>query len=186
VTCVRAKLHHRAKPVQDETLLSLAVSAVTKPFNTLKNGNVMGQVCRVVSDEPVPIYDTPGPSNLVMVRVRPGSLVVAYSDPGEMRQVNTADQMFGYVKRSVKLVPVEGLTPEELYEPDKRAAFEAALPSTEDFIPATEQAERKSKLHKNLFMMGFVTILLLGILLVMTRPPKEPAEDKKPAAAKAR
>jgi hypothetical protein len=172
-------------PVQDETLLTIALSAVTKPFNTLKNGNVMGQVCRMIADETVPLYDTPGEKSPVMLRLKPGVLLVAYSDPGEMRQINTADQMFGYIRRSVKLVPVEGLTPDELYNhPQKRAAFEAQLPPLQGLAPATEQAERKKKLGQNLFMAGFVLLILLGFLLVLTRPPKEPASDQKAAVVK--
>ncbi len=108
----------------DETLLTIALSVVTDRFKVLKEGNVAGSVYRVLADEPVPVYDTPTHGSQVMVRLKPGALLVGFSDPGEMRQINTAGQMFGYIKRSVKLVPVAGLDPEGLYDPEKRAAVE--------------------------------------------------------------
>src|SRR5205807_6669516 len=99
----------------------MAMSSVAKPFNSLKHGNVQGRVYRILSDQPVPLFDMPGPKSPVMLRLKPGSMVVAVSDPGEMRQVNTADQQFGYMARSVKLVPVPGLEPDGRYDPEKRA-----------------------------------------------------------------
>jgi hypothetical protein len=172
--------------MQDETFLSLAMAAVTKPFNTLKNGNIQGSVCRILSNEPVPVFDTPAPKSPVMVRLKPGSLVVAFSDPGELRQINTADQQFGYISRSVKLVPVKDLEPESLYDPEKRAAAEAALPPLEGAAPAHAVAQIRQKRHNALFMAGFVVVILLGFLYVATRPAPDPELSKKPEVTKAK
>ena len=160
----------------EETLLTIALSVVTDQFKTLKQGNTAGSVYRVLADEPVPVYDLPGRGSPVMVRLKPGALLVGFSDPGEMRQVNTANQQFGYIKRSVKLVPVEGLDPEELYDPEKRAAVEAALPPVDEMgtVHATENSRTKRTQHY--FMIGFVIVLILGILLVVMLAPATPVK----------
>ena len=61
--------------------------------------------------------------------VQPGALIVVFDDPGAMRQVNTADQTFGYLGRGVKLHAVDNLIPAEVYDPHLRAAAEAKLAS---------------------------------------------------------
>jgi len=76
----------------------------------------------------VPVYDQANTTSAVLARVKPGSLIVVFDDPGKMRQVNTADQTFGYLARSVKLAPVNNVIPAEVYDPKLRAAAEAALP----------------------------------------------------------
>jgi heat shock protein HtpX len=94
----------------------------------LNQGNLMGRVYRLVSQEPVAVYDQSNTRSPVIARVKPGSLLVLFDDPGTMRQVNTADQTFGYMDRKVKLVPVNHVIPAEVYDPKLRAAAEAALP----------------------------------------------------------
>ena len=105
--------------VPEETLLTIALSVVTDQFKVLKKGNVTGNVYRLMAEEAVPLYDSPTRGANVMRRLRPGSLLVGFGDPGEMRQINTADQFFGYIKRSVKLVPVQGLDPRGSVRPRK-------------------------------------------------------------------
>jgi heat shock protein HtpX len=94
----------------------------------LNQGNVMGRVYRVVTDAPVPVYDLQSATSATVASVKPGSLIVVFDDPGKMRQVNTADQTFGYMDRKVKLVPVNHVIPAEVYDAKLRAAAEAALP----------------------------------------------------------
>jgi hypothetical protein len=50
-----------------------------------------------------------------------------FDDPGKMRQVNTADQTFGYIDRKVKLQPMNNIIPAEVYDPKLYAAAEARL-----------------------------------------------------------
>ncbi|MGO9258433.1 MAG: hypothetical protein ACLQU1_19265 [Bryobacteraceae bacterium] len=151
----------------EETLLTIALSVVTDQFKTLKKGNVAGNVYRMLGDEPVPVYDSPAKGSQVMLRLKPGALLVGFSDPGEMRQINTAGQMFGYIKRSVKLVPVAGLDPEGLYDPEKRAAVEAALPPLDEMGSAHAAEQIRTKRNQNYFMIGFVLFVLLGIVTVV-------------------
>ncbi|HTX40060.1 MAG TPA: M48 family metalloprotease [Bryobacteraceae bacterium] len=104
---------------------------------SFNRGNPMGRVYRVLAMEPVPVYETPNTHSPVLTRVKPGSLLVGFDDPGKMRQVNTAEQTFGYIDRSIKLAAMDPLVPEEVYDPASRAAAEAALPPLN---PATGQA----------------------------------------------
>ncbi len=96
----------------------------------LNQGNPMGRVFRMIASEPVPLYDDirPGVPPMVTARIQPGALIVAFDDPGKMRQVNTAGQTFGYIAHSVKLVPLENVIPAEIYDPKTRATVEARLP----------------------------------------------------------
>lgn len=151
--------------------MSIALSVVTDQFKVLKNGNVAGSVYRLLAEQPVPLYEAPTRGANVMRRLKPGSLVVGYSDPGEMRQVNTADQVFGYIKRTVRLVPVQGLDPEGLYDPERRAAVEATLPPVEQMGSAFAIQQSRTKRNQNFFMMGFVLLILLGLGSVLLHSP---------------
>ena len=93
----------------------------------LNQGNVMGRVYRVLSGAPAPVYETGSTQSCRIGLVEPGSLIVAFDDPGPMRQVNTANQTFGYMERCVKLQPVDHVIPAEVYDPRLRAAAEAKL-----------------------------------------------------------
>ncbi len=88
---------------------------------SFNRGNPMGRVYRLMSTTPVPVYETPSLHSSVLTRVKPGSLLVAFDDPGKMRQINTADQTFGYIERSVKLAAMEMVIPEEVYDHTARA-----------------------------------------------------------------
>jgi heat shock protein HtpX len=96
-------------------------------LSVLNQGNLMGRVYRVVSPEIAPVYDLSNTNSAVMARVKAGSLIVVFDDPGKMRQVNTADQTFGYLERTVKLQPMNNIIPAEVYDPQLRAAAEARL-----------------------------------------------------------
>jgi len=93
----------------------------------LNQGNVMGRVCRLLSSEAVPVYDSDGANALVVARVQPGALLVVFDDLGGKRQVNTAQEIFGYIDRKAKLKPVPGVVPQEVYNPQMRAAAKARL-----------------------------------------------------------
>jgi heat shock protein HtpX len=102
----------------------------------LNQGNVMGRVYRLLSEESVKVYDTPSKNSPVIGYIKPGSLVVVFDDPGLMRQVNTADQTFGYIDRKIKLKPIDNMVPDEVYDPKLRAAAEAALARREEAAAA--------------------------------------------------
>lgn len=93
----------------------------------LNQGHAMGRVYRVLSAEAVPVYETNRSNSLVAARVQPGAFVVVFDDLGGMRQVNTAQEMFGYIDRKVRLQPVSGVLPQEVYNPQMRAAAEERL-----------------------------------------------------------
>jgi hypothetical protein len=153
----------------------MVLSVLTAPFQILRNGKVGGSVYRVHAEEPVPIYDSPVPDSLVLVRVKPGALIVAFDDPGSLRQVNTPDQSFGYIRRSVKLLPVESIDPEGLYDPETRAAAEAKLPPLEQMSAEYDARERRNRQAKIYFMVALVGVILLSALAVVLRSPTSPA-----------
>jgi len=157
--------------VANESLLTIALAPVTDQFKALKNANMAGSVYRVFAEEPVSMYDAPGEGANMMRRLAPGALVVGFSDPGEMRQINTADQVFGYIKRSVRLLPVEGLDPESLYDPEKRAAVESTLPPLEQMQSAWVAREARTRRNQKLFMAAFVLLILLGLLSTLLHSP---------------
>jgi hypothetical protein len=107
----------------------MMTGGVQDELASFNRGNPMGRVYRLMSPAPVPVYETPSLQSLVLTRVAPGSLVVAFDDPGKMRQINTADQTFGYIERSVQLAAMDMLIPEEVYNHSARTAAEAALPA---------------------------------------------------------
>jgi len=109
-------------------VMDLVPTAAQDELAVLNQGNPLGRVYRVLSTEPVPIFDQPYPSSMILTRVQPGALLVVFDDPGRYRQVNTAEQTFGYLDRSVKLLPLKDLIPAEVYDPQARAAAEAILP----------------------------------------------------------
>jgi len=157
--------------VPDETLLTIAMSVVTDQFKVLKTGNVSGSVYRIYAEKPVPIYDSPASGAHVMRKLKPGALVVGFSDPGELRQINTADQVFGYIDRAVKLLPVEGLNAEGLYDAEKRAAVESTLPPLDQMSSAYAAEQRRAKLIQKGFMIGFVLLIFLSLVIAALHSP---------------
>jgi len=94
------------------------------PLAALNQGNVMGKVYRVVSNEAVPVLESDEPEARPVARVQPGELLVAFGGMGRMREVNTAGEVFGYIDRKVKLKAVAGVVPQEIYQSTLRAAAE--------------------------------------------------------------
>jgi heat shock protein HtpX len=134
----------------------------------LNLGNPMGRVFRVASTEPVPLYDDIRRGNvapMITARIKPGSLIVAFDDPGKMRQVNTADQTFGYIERSVKLVQLENVIPAEIYDPKLRAAVEAKLPplgaTFVEAAPAAKAANPNALTTTHIVIIAAVFVVIL-------------------------
>jgi hypothetical protein len=146
--------------------MDILFSLVEKPFKTLKVGNVNGQVYRLFAEKPVPVYQMPVPGARVMKWIKPGSLLVGFHDPGEMRQVNTPDEVFGYITRSVTLLPVEGLNPEALYDPVRLAAAESALPALEEMAQAYAIQRIRNNRSQYLYTIGAVVVLVILIIAV--------------------
>ena len=110
------------------TIEITAMAGVSDELASLNRGNPMGRVYRVMTTEMVPVYEIPSRNAPVLARVKPGALIVVFDDPGKMRQVNTAQQTFGYIERGVKLAAIDGVIPAEVYDPVARAAAENKLP----------------------------------------------------------
>ena len=136
----------------------------------LNQGNLMGRVYRLLTESSVPVYDTPSTSSQVLARVQPGALLVVFDDPGSMRQVNTAEQTFGYMERTVTLAPVNNMIPAEVYDPRLRAAAEAALPSVSAALAGAAAAApvmgglTRSQLY---IVLGFGGAVFAGMLTLL-------------------
>jgi hypothetical protein len=104
----------------------------------------------------------------VIARVNPGSLVVVFDDPGKMRQVNTADQTFGYMERAVKLAPVDHVIPAEVYDPKLRAAAEAALPALSATLVEANPAVAGGLTQGQLLaVLGLAAVVFAGMLMLL-------------------
>src|SRR5215471_18976018 len=134
----------------------------------LNQGNLLGRVYRVLSQETVPVYDLQDAKSAVLARVKPGALIVVFDDPGKMRQVNTADQTFGYLDRSVKLTPVNHVIPAEVYDPKLRAAVEAALPPLSAALQPVEPAVIAGLSRAQVVVaLGFGGLVFAGMLMLL-------------------
>ena len=134
-------------------------------LSMLTVGNPMGRVFRLMEQAAVPVYDQSNPKSAVLAHVLPGSLVVVFDDPGPYRQVNTADQTFGYMPRKVKLEPVDML-PSELYDPSTRAAAEEALPPLDSAAPAAPAAVTRKQI---VIAVVFGVVVFAGVLVGLLR-----------------
>jgi hypothetical protein len=137
-------------------------------------GNPMGRVFRVAASAPVPVFDDirPGIRPMVIAHVLPGALIAAFDDPGLMREVITADETFGYIANSVRLVPLENVIPAEIYDSHLRAAIEAKLPPLR---AAAVRAKRgaaafgsASLIAKSILVAAvFVAVLAVTLLIML-------------------
>ncbi|HEY1219142.1 MAG: M48 family metalloprotease [Bryobacteraceae bacterium] len=140
----------------------------------LNRGNPMGRVFRVISSEPVPLYDDvhSGYAPAVTARIKPGALIVVFDDPGKMRQVNTADETFGYIDRSVKLVQLDNVIPAEIYDPKIRAAVEAKLPPLDAVLAGTTpqaavpSPDALTSKHIVIAVAVFVGVMVVALLVL--------------------
>lgn len=139
----------------------------------MNQGNLMGRVYRVISSQPVPIYDLSNTNSGVMARVKPGALIVVFDDPGKMRQVNTADQTFGYLDRSVKLQPMNNIIPAEVYDPKLLAKLEAALPPLSATVNPVQAGSEGTQAATGLsrtqiyIALGFGGAVFAGMLMLL-------------------
>ncbi len=138
-------------------------SATGDELAMLTVGNPMGRVFRLMERAAVPVYDQPDPKSAVLAHVLPGSLVVAFDDPGPYRQVNTAEQTFGYMPRRVKLHAVDML-PSELYDPSARAAAEEALPPLDSAAPVAAPAVSSKQIA---FAVAFGVVVFAAVLIAL-------------------
>jgi hypothetical protein len=136
-------------------------------LSSLNMGNLMGRVFRVVSQEAVPVYDLQNTRSAVMARVKPGSLIVVFDDPGAMRQVNTSDQTFGYMDRKVKLTPVNNMIPAEVYDPKLRAAAEAALPPLSAVVNPVQPVAAGLSREQVYIAVGFAGAVFAAMLMLL-------------------
>jgi heat shock protein HtpX len=139
-------------------------------------GNPMGRVFRVLAPDSIPVYESPTRSAAVLAWVRPGALIVAFDDPGKMRQVNTTQQTFGYVEHTVKLVLIEGLIPAEVYDPVARAAAEAKLPplnleprAHRIPVPLVKPQPEKLTFTQILGATAFAVIVFAGVFFALMK-----------------
>lgn len=130
-----------------------------------------GRVYQLVSNEAVPVFDRPSSRAMVRSRMDSRSLVVVFDTPGKMRQANTPDEIFGYISREVKLKAVEGVLPQEVYDPDARAVVEEGLRREEALAVKKSSAARLVGLTPQQLWMAFAfaVVVFAGttILLVV-------------------
>jgi len=115
---------HPALPMNDG-----APVGATDELALVTTGNPMGRVFRVM-DQESPIFDRPTPASLIIARVKQGDLLIVFDDPGNMRQVVTSKQTFGYLPRTVKLQR-EDLMPAEIHNANARVSTADAPPKSE-------------------------------------------------------
>ena len=159
----------REHPAPDTATVMSNVQDELASFN---RGNPMGRVFRLLSSQPVPIYELSSTQSTVLTRIRPGELIVVFDDPGKMRQVNTARQNFGYIERSVKLAAIEGMIPAEVYDPEARAAAEAKLPPLEAMLARsakTKIAPQKLSANQILAATALAVAVFAGTFLVLMK-----------------
>jgi heat shock protein HtpX len=145
-------------------VMELYPSAAQDELSALTVGNPLGRVYRILSHSPVPVYDQPNRGSLVQAHVAPGSLLVVFDDPGPFRQVNTPNQTFGYLDRSVKLQLLKDLIPEEVYNPELRAAAEAILPPLSVAMTAVVTKKSQPTPVAGLTTEQFVVAATLAVL----------------------
>ncbi|MGA2269087.1 MAG: M48 family metalloprotease [Bryobacteraceae bacterium] len=126
-------------------------------LSALTTGNPMGRVYRLLGAG-TPVYDRADVNSPVLARVAPGDLLVAFNDPGKLRQVITSNQTFGYIPFSVKLQPVDML-PAEVFDPVGQAA---AAPAQGEQV-AAPRAARGSRLNET--QVAFTVLFGLAVFV---------------------
>jgi Zn-dependent protease with chaperone function len=98
-------------------------------------GQLTGRVYQLMASEAIAVFDRVGPGAAMRTRLQPGAVLVVFDTPGRMRQVNTADGIFGYISRDVALKAVKGVLPQEVYELSANGASEELLRMGGEFTP---------------------------------------------------
>jgi len=132
----------------------------------LKQGFVTGRVYRVLSQEDVPVYESPRPQAFVVATIQPKALVVVFDDLGGMRQVNTVDEVPGYIRRDVMLQAVTNVLPCEVYDPAIRRAVEERLSGRELGRPALPRLSR-SQIWLTAAVVITVFMVVTGLLWLL-------------------
>jgi heat shock protein HtpX len=145
-------------------------------LRVLNQGNPLGRVYRSLASDNAPVFDQPNRGSMVVAQLRPGALLVVFDDPGPFRQVNTAEQTFGYLDHSVKLQLLKDLIPAEVYDPKLREVAEAALPpfwAVTTAAPAVAQPAPKKAAALTMPQMVvvglFVVVVFVGTFYILTK-----------------
>ena len=145
-------------------------------LSALNQGNPLGRVYRPLESVDVPVYDRPNPGSVVQAHVSPGKLLVVFDDPGPYRQVNTAEQTFGYMDRRVKLQLLKHLIPAEVYDPRLRETAEASLPpywTVTAKVQSTAKTPPKPTGTLTMLQMVvvgvFVIVVFVGTFFILTK-----------------
>ena len=141
-------------------------SASQSELENVSQSSVTGRVYQLVAREAVPLFDKPGPGAFIRRRIEPGALLVGFEAPGQMRQVNTADNVFGYVSRDVKLKVVEGVLPQEVYDPETRAEIEEVLRRKEK-APSTPLGPMGLSSRHAWMALGFGAAVFVGTTVLL-------------------
>ncbi|HUI78395.1 MAG TPA: M48 family metallopeptidase [Bryobacteraceae bacterium] len=155
-------------------VMELYPLAAQDELAVLNVGNPLGRVYRLLAHSPVPLYDQPTAGSLVQTYVQPGSLIVGFDDPGPYRQVNTPDQTFGYLDRSVKLQLLNDIVPDEVYNPKLRAAAESILPPLSVALATTVAKKAQTKPQgltpEQLVVVSvFALLVFVGMFFLLTK-----------------
>ena len=134
----------------------------------LNQGNVMGRVYRVVASRQVVVYEQPNVNSCRVATLDPGALVVVFDDPGVMRQVNTANQIFGYLEQGVKLKSVDDVIPAEVYDPKLRAAAETRLAARLS-VAEMRPGPKGLSVRQLAIACGFGVAVFAGMLLLLVK-----------------
>ena len=159
--------------MKSRTTMSLPILS---QFKVLERGEIGGKVCRLLAAEPVALYDSPLADSRIVRKLQPGSLVVAFDDPGEKRQIATGDQSFGYIDRALTLLPIQGVEPLTIYDAEKRTAVESGLPSLETSRADYAAEQRRMKRSQYWFVFGFFLVAVLGTLAVLVHISPAPLQ----------
>lgn len=148
------------------------VQVAQDDLTAIRQGNTMGRVFRLAAREEVPVYESNRPHSLVIARLQPGELFVAFDDLGKMQPVNTAKETYGYIDRKTKIQAIPSVLPQEVYDPRARAAAEEALARREAAASARQSAAPAPGplgLTKEQFWMaaGFAAAVFAGITILL-------------------
>jgi heat shock protein HtpX len=158
-------------------VMELFPTAPDDELRVLNQGNPLGRVYRLLDSSPAPVFDQPSRGSIVLAQVQPGALLVVFDDPGPFRQVNTAEQTFGYLERSVKLQLLKQFIPAEVYDPKLREAAQASLSpfwvvpvGAAPSVAKTPVKPANTLTGTQMFVVAlFVIVVFVGTFYVLTK-----------------
>jgi len=147
------------------------VQVAQDDLTAIRQGNVMGRVCRLLASVEVPVYESQRPNSLAIARLKPGELFVVFDDLGTMLPVNTAKEAYGYIDRKTKMKAIPSVLPQEVYDPTARAAAEEALARREAAAAARAASNPPGPLgltREQLWIVaGFAAAVCAGITILL-------------------